>query len=68
MNVCFLYSEVRSSEKRVVFRPGFRPGKMRYVDDTASIDTFAMRNDLTTVGELYDFLCEHKLLYVADFL
>ena len=64
MNVCFLYSEVRSSEKRL----GFKPGKMRYEEDTALIPTLAKQHDLRTVGELYDFLCERWLFHYADCL
>ena len=57
MNVCFLYSEARSSETGTGITP-----------DIALIDTLTKRHDLRTVGELYDFLCERKLRYVAVYL
>ena len=41
---------------------------MEYSESTTFVDVFAMQHDLRTVGELYDFLCEHGLSYAADFL
>ena len=66
MNVYFLYfSEIFLGELRDV---DLRPSDMEYSESTTFVDVFAMRHDLRTVGELYDFLCEHGLPYAADFL
>ena len=62
MNVCFLYSKVLGGAKKL----GLRPEMMRRREGTSVIDALANRHDLRTVGELYDFLCEHGLLYFAD--
>ena len=45
-----------------------RPSDMKYSVSTTIVDAFAMRLNLRTVGELYDFLCEHGLPHAADFL
>ena len=45
-----------------------RPNDMKYPESTTFVDVFAMRHDLRTVGELYDFLCEHRLSHAADSL
>ena len=46
----------------------FRLSGMERLESTTFVDVFAMQRDLRTVGELYDFLCEHGLPYAADFL
>lgn len=33
-----------------------------------SLDALAKKNSLKTLGELYDFLCEHGLALTADLL
>ena len=45
-----------------------RPSDMKYLESTTFVDVFAMRHELRTVGELYDFLCEHELPHAADYL
>ena len=35
-------------------------------EGTFVMDVLANRHDLRTVGELYDFLCEHELSYCID--
>ena len=45
-----------------------RPSDMKYLESSTFVDVFAMRHDLRTVGELYDFLCENGLPHAADFL
>ena len=47
---------------------GLRPGDMNYKGNTSLVDVFAKRHELRTVGELYDFLCEHGLATSADHL
>ena len=64
MNVCFLYSKVLGGANIL----GLRPEMMRRREGTSVMDALTNRHDLRTVGELYDFLCEHGLLYFADFL
>ena len=64
MNVCFLYSKVLGGAKKL----GLRPEMMRRREGTSVMDALTNRHDLRTVGELYDFLCEHGLLYFADLL
>ena len=32
------------------------------------LDLVAMRNELRTVGELYDLICERGLPHIADYL
>ena len=41
---------------------------MKYPESTTIVDIVAMRHDLKTVGELYDFLCERGLPTSADIL
>ena len=43
---------------------------MRGLDysDEKLVNVLAKRHDLKTVGELYDFLCEHGLPHAADVL
>ena len=64
MNVCFLYSKVLGGAKKL----GLRPEMMRRREGTSVMDALANRHDLRTVGELYDFLCEHGLSDYVDFL
>ena len=45
-----------------------RPSDMEYSESTTFVDVFAMRHDLRTVGELYDFLSEDGLPRAADLL
>ena len=61
MNVCFLYSKVLAEANKL----GLRPEMMRHRESTSVMDALANRHDLT-VGELYDFLVEHGLLYFAN--
>ena len=44
------------------------PSDMKYSESTTPVDAFAMRHDLRTVGELYDFLSEDGLPRAADLL
>ena len=64
MNVCFLYSKVQS----IVDKLDLRLEMMRRREDTFVMDALTNRHDLRTVGELYDFLCERELPYVAVYL
>ena len=64
MNVCFLYSKVQGIADTL----DLRLEMMRSREGTFVMDALTNRHDLRTVGELYDFLCERKLPYVADYL
>ena len=64
MNVCFLYSKVQSIADKL----DLRLEMMRSREGTFVMDALTNRHDLRTVGELYDFLCERGLPYVADCL
>ena len=45
-----------------------RPHHMILLNSFSVVDVIAMRHGLRTVGELYDFLCEHGLNFSADYL
>ena len=62
MNVCFLYSKARDMQWKLGLLI------MRHREITSIVDALTNRHDLRTVGELYDFLCERELPYVANFL
>ena len=64
MNVCFLYSKVQGTEKKL----GLGLEMMRSREGTVVMDALTNRHDLRTVGELYDFLCERGLSHLADLL
>ena len=44
------------------------PSDMSYPESTTILDLVAMRNELRTVGELYDLICERGLPHIADYL
>nr|XP_058948232.1 uncharacterized protein LOC131776110 [Pocillopora verrucosa] len=44
------------------------PSDMNYPESTTILDLVAMRNELRTVGELYDLICERGLPHIADYL
>ena len=64
MNVCFLYSKVPGVAEKL----DLRLEMMRSREGTFVMDALTNRHDLRTVGELYDFLCEHGLSDYADLL
>ena len=64
MNVCFIYSKVQ----RIAEKLDLRLEMMGSREGAFVIDALTNRHDLRTVGELYDFLCESELPYVAYFL
>ena len=45
-----------------------KPSDMKYPENATLVNVFAMRHNLRTVGELYDFLCEHGLTHAAEYL
>ena len=64
MNVCFLYSKVEGVAEEL----DSRLEMSRNLEDTFAMDVLTKRHDLSTVGELYDFLCERGLSNDADFI
>ena len=62
MNVCFLYSKVTGIAEKL----DLRLEMMRSREGAFVMDALTNRHDLRTVGELYDFLCEHRLPNLAD--
>ena len=64
MNVCFLYSAVLVGEGVL----DLRPSDVKDANSTTVINAIARRHHLRTVGELYDFTCEHGLFLLAEIL
>ena len=62
MNVCFLFSKVPGVAEEL----DLTLEMMRSREGAFVMDALTNRHDLRTVGELYDFLCERRLPYVAD--